>query len=130
MPLLEELASILTAQGHVLGTNLFLGWLPDSPDSAAALYETAGYYPLYIANLPAPGMERPGIQVLVRDATYATGRERIESIYQRLASIGNQVVSGRWYAAVRPMQAPFALAPDERNRPRFVVNFVAHRAAN
>ena len=117
MGLLEDLATRLETAGIAsLGTTLFLGWMPDSPDGVLSLHETAGFAPLYTHNAPSPAIERPGLQVLARDATYTDARARIQAAYDVLAALTD-------YLAIRPVQMPFAIGRDERNRPMFSVNF-------
>jgi hypothetical protein len=100
-----------------LSTDLFLGWLPDEPDAALALYETPGQPPTYIHQAVTPAILHPSVQVLVRDTDYASGRARIQDAYDTLCALGT-------YLALRPLQEPFALGRDANDRPRFAVNFV------
>jgi hypothetical protein len=115
--LLEDLATALQdADVGTLGTNLFLGWLPDAPDNALALYETGGQPPSYTHHALTPAIARPSIQVMVRDHEYVSGRERIDEAYAVLCGLSS-------YLAIQPIQPPFALGRDAHDRARFSVNF-------
>jgi hypothetical protein len=117
MGLLEDLATALQAADiGTLGADLFLGWLPDAPDNALALYETGGQPPSYTHHVLTPAIVRPSIQVMVRDQEYVSGRERINDAYAVLCSLTS-------YLAIQPLQPPFALGRDAHDRPRFSVNF-------
>jgi hypothetical protein len=118
MGLLETLATTLEeANLATRGTDLFLGLLPDAPDAALALFETAGQPPSYIHNQLWPALDRPGVQLCCRDDDYAQGRDRMQAAYEALCDSTS-------YVAIQPIQPPFALARDERHRPRWAVNFV------
>lgn len=117
MALLEDLAIALqSAAVGTLGTDLFLGWLPDAPAAAMALYETGGQPPSYIHQALTPAIIRPSVQVMVRDTEYATGRERMQDAYDALCALSS-------YLLVSPLQEPFSLGRDADDRPLFAVNF-------
>jgi hypothetical protein len=115
--LLEDLATALQTAGvGTVGTNLFMGLLPSEPNNAVALFETSGLPPVYTHHGLKPSYERPAIQILVRHQDYAAGRATIQQAYDALCNLTQ-------FLAIQPVQAPFALARDEHNRPRFAVNF-------
>jgi hypothetical protein len=117
MGLLEDLAAALQAASiATLSTDLFLGLMPDAPHAALALYEFAGFPPLYTHHSQHPALERPSVQLLVRDQDYATGRARMDEAYAVLCGVTT-------YLAIQPAQMPFALPRDLHNRPRWSVNF-------
>lgn len=126
--LLEELASCLVTAGlGTLGTDLFLGYQPDTPDVCVSLHETGGLAPRYITNAPWPSVERPSVQVFVRDPLYLAARSRLSAIARTLNALTNTSVQGARYLSVRPLQAPISLGRDGNQRAQLVINFTCER---
>lgn len=118
--LLDDIAAYLEDQSvGTVGTDIFMGTMPDTPDSCIALYEYAGEPPEQIGNI-----ERPGLQVRVRDPSYSAGRAKIESVVNALAGLYEQVLSGHRYLYIRAQQSPEAMGRDQSGREEFVVNFI------
>ncbi|SMB97778.1 hypothetical protein SAMN00808754_1941 [Thermanaeromonas toyohensis ToBE] len=117
--LLNDIAAYLQANGvGTVGTDIFLGQLPATPDNVAALFEYAGEPPDLHSNV-----EYPGLQVLVRNKNYAAGRQKIEQIRNVLHGLTETIVNGRRYLLIRARQSPEALPRDENGRAIFVCNF-------
>jgi len=118
--LLEDIGGYLEQNGiGVLGTDIFLGQLPPSPDNVVVLYPTGGF----AQDLPLPDVKMTA-QVLVRDKSYQAGYERIWRIFNLLDGGERrflQAPSGRKMVA-QAMQPPFFLQRDENNRFIFVFN--------
>ncbi len=58
-----------------LGTNLFLGRMPDAPDTCVTVYEDSGGAPLDTFGADsAPPIEQAGVTVHTRAAAYSTAR--------------------------------------------------------
>ena len=127
--LLVELGTFLqTAGDGTLGTDLFLGPLPDTPDVCTALYEYGGFAPE--GDIGAGGAIRyefPRVQVAVRHTSYATGRAKIDTVCDRLCGISNETLSGVYYVGAWPVQSPYLLDEDENGRWIFAVNFDVHK---
>ena len=71
MSVLDEvgtyLAATVTNVTLTLGTNLFLGRLPDDPDTCVSVQETGGQGPINtMSNNTAPVIEQPNVQTLIR----------------------------------------------------------------
>lgn len=130
--MLDDIEALL--QSYNLGTpgsTLFQGQIPaqistgvPTPDDVSALYEYGGSPPEHVKDLKAPILERSRFQVITRSASYPTGRQKIEQIYQLLAGYRG-VLNGVAYPGIRALQNPFFLDRDDKNRARFVVNFEA-----
>ena len=112
----------------VIGTNLFLGRLPQTPDSCVALYETPGVGPGDHFGTAAPALESPGIQVRVRAADYATAQSLAVDVWKSLTTIANQSLSGTRYLRFAASQSPFSLERDDRDRAVFAFNGLAVKA--
>ena len=117
--LMRDIAQILQNNGiGVLGTDIFLGQLPVSPDNCMALFEYAGEPPDLHSNV-----EYPGLQVLVRSGNYESGRSKIEQIRSVLHGLNEITVDNHRYLLIRANQSPEFLERDENNRAVFVCNF-------
>lgn len=129
MTLLTDIANRLQADGHgTVGTLVFVGRMPDSPDDCTAIYEYTGQSPLFTHDDPAPHIERPRFQIKVRSTSYATGRAAIEEIYKDLSAIRNTTLTSAKYLWIMPLQQPFYLRRDDAERVEFAVNFECMKA--
>lgn len=118
--LIRDIAEYLQANGvGSIGTNIFLGTRPDSPDNVVCLFPTGGF----AQNLALDDV-RMTVQVLVRDKSYPTCYNRIWQVFNLLDKTQNRLItapSGR-KMVVRAMQPPFLLERDANNRVVFVFN--------
>jgi hypothetical protein len=116
-----------------LGTNLFLGDLPDQPDVCVAVFETGGVEPtMTFSGTGIPQMERPGVMVWVRHTSYSSGRTLAESCWQELAQIANESLANAdsgttLYQRVDPQGSPALMSRDELRRLLFTMNFDTHK---
>ena len=119
--ILTDLSAYLVSQTvGTLGVDIFLGKLPSLPNRATSIIQSGGLPPLEdFSNL----IERPRIQLLIRDSTYATSRMWAEQIYQTMMRIQNISLSSTWYMKCEADSAPILLERDEHGRPIFVINF-------
>lgn len=126
MATLEDIGTYLGAQvgSLTLGTNLFLGRLPDEPDTCVALYETGGAEPLPVMGSDAvPPIEQPRVQVLTRASSYSSARSLADLIFRALEQILNENLSGTRYHRCAAVQSPFALERDSHDRVILAQNF-------
>lgn len=112
--LLDDIASYL----ETIGSDIFKGYLPEQPDNCIALFEYAGEPPDLHSNV-----EYPGLQVLVRSKSYATGRQKIEKVKSILHGVAETMINGHRYLLISARQSPEALPRDENGRVIFVCNF-------
>ena len=115
-------ASISTAD-LTLGTNLFLGRLPDSPDTCVGLIQTGGLAPTDTYGTSYPPLETQGLQTLVRAASYATGEALAVDVFKSLLSVENENLTSTLYLKIEANQSPFALERDEQERVVLSCNF-------
>ncbi len=117
--MLNEIGTYLQSQGiGTLGANLFLGLMPDQPDNCIALFEYAGSPP----DLHWNG-EYPGLQVRVRNKSYAMARAKIEQIRDLLHGLHDKKLSGTRYLLIKARGNPEILKRDANNRVELFVNF-------
>ena len=100
------------------GTDMFLGQMPDQPDNCIALFEYAGSPP----DLHWAG-EYPGLQVRVRNKSYAAGRAKIGEIMTALHGLYEQTLAGTRYLLIKARGSPEILKRDANNRVELFVNF-------
>ena len=113
------------ASQGTLGTNLFLGVLPESPDACVAVYENAGSSPAFTMGTGGIVIDYPMIQIIARAARedYPTARDKAENIRVLLASVLETSVSGVHIRRMEPMGSVNQLGVDPKYRPLISVNF-------
>lgn len=117
--MLTDIGTYLKNQGiGTPGTDIFLGLLPDQPDNCIALFEYAGSPP----DLHWNG-EYPGLQVRVRNISYAAGRAKIGEVVDLLHGLHEKELSGTRYLLIKARGSPEVLKRDSGNRIEFFVNF-------
>jgi hypothetical protein len=115
---------VATSCSLTLGTNLFLGTLPATPDACLAIKEYPGVPADFVFSEAGIAIDHPRLQVLARGAQddYATARALLETAYQALGATAAQSISGTRYLAFRPLTGPFDLGRDGNNRPILAFN--------
>ena len=117
--MLREIGAYLATKSiGTVGTDIFLGLMPDQPDNCIALFEYAGSPP----DLHWAG-EYPGLQVRVRNKSYLAARIKIGEVIQKLHGLHEQELSGTRYLLIRARGSPEILKRDGNNRIEFFVNF-------
>ena len=117
--MLSDIGNYLQVQGiGTLGTNIFLGLMPDQPDNCVALFEYAGSPP----DLHWEG-EYPGLQVRVRNKGYAAARTKIGEVMKKLHGLHEKTLSGTRYLLIKARGSPEVLKRDANNRVELFVNF-------
>lgn len=111
--------------GLTSGTNLFAGTFPDSPDTAAAVYETGGFFPIHAMSASAgnAAVERPRVQIVTRAVKYQTARQLAHNISQTLDGLSNATIGSTIYLLITAVSSPEPLGTDPSGRARIVQNF-------
>lgn len=130
MSTLIDLATYLDAQQATLtlGTNLFVGRMPDAPDTCVTLYEYGGVAPDNTMGGGLPVLQNPSVQIAVRASSYSSAESLITSCWSTFESIVDESLSGTRYNRVSAIQSPFPLERDTHDRIIFVQNFNVTRA--
>jgi hypothetical protein len=116
---LREIGAYLATKSiGTVGTDIFLGLMPDQPDNCIALFEYAGSPP----DLHWNG-EYPGLQVRVRNKSYAAARTKIGEVMDKLHGLHEQTLSGTRYLLIKARGSPEVLKRDANNRVELFVNF-------
>ena len=126
MPLLQEIGDYLTSQGvGTLGTNMFLGYLPDAPNTAGAIYPTGGITAVH-AFAPGPGQakaQRPSVQIVWRSTSFQTADTKIRQIWALLDGLPERTLGGTRYQSIEAVADPALMNRDEQGRTIMVANF-------
>ena len=117
-------AASISTQDLTLGTNLFLGRLPETPDTCVGVIQTAGVAPTDTFGTSFPPLETQGLQTLVRATTYATAEALAVDVMKSLASVDNQTLTSTLYLKIEAQQSPFALERDNQERLVMSCNFL------
>jgi hypothetical protein len=127
--ILEALGDYLQTNSlGTLGTNIFLGKMPASPDYCICLYEYEGMAPVESFGNTAYDVEMPRIQVVVRGTRddYPTARDGAKTIKDLLANLTNVTISSTKVLRVASLGSTIPLGLDDKDRPRIAANFQAY----
>jgi hypothetical protein len=108
----------------VIGTNLHIALMPDTPDLCVCLYDHPGQAPN-----PSYRYDKPNVQIIVRGKQngHADAYALAESIKELLRQVHNVEISSTRYIGVWVSSDIADLGFDEKVRPVFSINFVVHR---
>ena len=126
MTILEAVGDYLVTNGQgTLGTNLFLGVLPEDPDSCVAVFESEGGAPVYTLGAGGIRIDAPNLQILVRSSRddYPTARNKVDTIRQLLASLTDTTISTINIMRVEATGSVGLVGLDEKSRPIMSANF-------
>jgi hypothetical protein len=130
--ILESIGDYLQAENFgVLGTDIFLSMLPDSPDECLAIYEDQGGEPRFSLGPDGIQIDQPNIQIISRAGRddYPTARDKAESIRRLLSAVVETEMSGLRVMRIQPVGSVLPLGVDPENRSVVSINFramVAH----
>ena len=108
-----------------LGTTIFLGTLPETPDACVAVYENAGSSPTFTMGTGGIQIDYPMLQIICRAGRedYPTARDAVEEIRNLLARVTDVTISGVHVLRIEPMGSVNPLGVDPKQRPLLSVNF-------
>ena len=133
---LSELAtSALSTGTWVVGTNVFMGPLPSTPDTCLAFLGPYGGAPAVWAMSPGvgaggrPQVERPRVQALSRALRYDDAEKNAVKLRYVLGGLYDATKNGVRYQSIVEVQEPFYLEKDVTGRTVFACNFEITRGA-
>jgi hypothetical protein len=102
------------------GWGIFIGEMPDKPDTAITVYDTGGMDPN-----PAFAQDQPAVMVKVRTAPgdYLQGWARAHAIKNALLGLPSQTINGTRYVLCNMKGDINQLGRDESRRMAFSLNF-------
>jgi hypothetical protein len=123
--LLDDISDLLSTGG--VTTTIYKGFMPEQPNDAFILTETAGLGPIH-AMSTGPGqakLEVAGLQVIRRSQSYSTARSGMQSVMDLLDGLTERTINATRYSYVSAQQVPFSLGRDDAERTMLSVNFLA-----
>lgn len=127
--ILEALGDYLqTNSVGTLGTNIFLGKMPATPDYCITLYEYEGMAPSETFGNHPYDIDIPRIQIVVRGARddYPTARDGAKTVRDLLSNLTDITISSTKILRVASLGAFIPLGLDDKDRPRIAANFQAY----
>ena len=123
--LLDDISDLLTT-GSVT-TEIYKGFMPEQPDNAFVLTESAGQGPIK-AMAGSPGqaaLEVAGLQVIRRSPSYQTARNDMQTVMDLLDGLSERTINATRYSYVEALQVPYSFGRDDSERSMLAVNFLA-----
>jgi hypothetical protein len=124
--ILEAVGSHIDANSATLtiGTNLFLGRMPETPDLCVAVYEYQGLAPMETFGAAGFVIDKPSIQVMVRATRddYPTARNLAQDLRILLAAVSDTTINGLRVVRLASNGSVIPLGTDDLDRPRLVFN--------
>lgn len=135
MAFLDEIAAQLAGLSvGTIGTTLFIGMMPETPDVCAAVYETGGQAPTFNFGTTGLDLESPALQVICRGAKddYTTPRATAKLAYEGLAKVEAETITttggtSAFYHWIHPQQSPFLMQRDSNGRVYITCNFLCEK---
>ncbi len=109
----------------ILGSNLFIGFMPTNPDNCTVLLDTGGMSPQLTMNREEV-YEYPALQIIARDRYYRTGFAKLETL-KTLLHGQSTTINNTFYSLIRCANGPTAIGVDENKRFLFSLNFLIQR---
>lgn len=126
--LLDDIADYLSSGGlGTVGTDIYKGFMPETPNIVLTVYETGGQEPSR-GMAASPGQmqnERPRVQVVVRcsEYDYQTARTKLNDAFRLLDGFGDRDINGVRYKWIGAIHSPALMGRDEQGRVKLVCNF-------
>jgi hypothetical protein len=119
--MLDDMATILADAGcGTVGSTIFKGHRPDTPDTCLTLYQYAGEPPALIAGA---SYERPGLQVWSRSTNPQAALTMLDAVVDVLHGLTEASTDYARYLLVEAKQSPAAMGLDDNGRTEYVCNF-------
>lgn len=108
------------AFGAQSGWGIFIGPEPTSPDTTITIREFGGAGPM-----PKWLVDFPSIQTMVRGVPggYQAAKTKAQEVLDELHSIPSQTLNGDLWNSIIATSGPAYSGIDQKNRPKFSVNF-------
>lgn len=119
MPMLNDIAAQLATAGlGTVGTDIFIGRMPETPDECIAVRQAGGDPPAIEWN-----GEYPVVQVHVRSTTINAAEALANDVYLALHKLTNTTINSHLYIYVKANHTPAQTHIDEEDRSHWVMNF-------
>jgi hypothetical protein len=118
--LADDIAAYMATRSlGTVGTDIFIGEMPDSPNNCVALYQYQGESPELVG-----GLENPRLTVRVRNTVYSDGQNKARDILKTLHTLNEQTLGGHRYLYIKAAGSISQLGRDKEKRALFTVEFI------
>jgi hypothetical protein len=101
-----------------VGTNIFIGTLPDENNNCLAVIDTGGME----SDHDVPIAEFT-FQVLIRNSVYSDGRDLIDDVYNALNQVANVTLDSTYVYTIIAVNPGAHIGRDDAGRDMFSINF-------
>lgn len=120
MPVADDIAAYLATQSlGTVGTDIFVGFLPEEPDDIIILTDTKGRPPDITTKI-----EFPGLQIRIRNTAYLTAFAEARKINDLLHGMNNVTLSTVYYDFIEGQGSPLFVSKDNKMRTTFSLDFI------
>jgi len=122
--LVNDIASLLATKSvGTVGTDMFIGHMPDTPSNCIALMQNSGSAPELAGSIVGQ-IERPRLVIRVRNSTYLNGQNKARDVLKALHTEGEITLNGHRYLYIRAVGSVNQLGRDHELRSLFSLDFV------
>lgn len=115
----KDIAEYIEDCGHgTVGSTLFAGYMPDSPDGCSAILAAGGD-----RGEPVGTVEHPVVTIISRDTTYALALTRATNAWGDLHKLTYTTIESELYYRIDAVQSPEQIGTDEKGRYLFTCNY-------
>ena len=125
-----DIATLLdgdTSLGLTLGTDLFVGRMPDQPANCVVVYDNPGDAPMLTYKKATSNYFYSSVSVRIRNTNYESGWAQMFAILEFLHASSQDTIGMTYYALIKAMNDPQVLHWDDNDRVLMVVNFEVQR---
>lgn len=131
--LLDDIADYLSSGGiGTVGTSIFKGVAPDTPDACTVVYETGGMGTVHAMGNSAGQavLEQPRVQVVCRASAedYEAARLKAHSVFKLMDGLPERLINGTKYHWGQSVHSPHLLGRDESGRVLITCSFDIKKA--
>lgn len=116
-------AHLATKSVGTVGTDIFIGHMPDAPSNCIALMQNSGRAP-ELAGPISGQIEHPRLVIRVRNSTYLNGQNKARDVLKALHTEGEITMNGHRYLYIQAVGSVNQLGRDHENRSLFSLDFV------
>lgn len=123
-----DVAAFLQSDGvGTQGTDLFVNFMPDSPDECVGVYTLPGESESgdFFGNNTLPTFEELELQIIIRAGArdYPTASAKVQAIRASLNKIANETVNGTYYLRVKESQTASFDGADVQDRVHMTASY-------
>lgn len=126
-----DLVTNLSGTVGALGVDLFVGYMPDAPDSVLSIWEEPGPPVDRVLSGGSIGTDRSMVSLFSRGAATGQGAQnaegRIWAVAEYLDAISARLISGVTFYSVARQGVPMLVERDANGRPVYRCNFLVER---